>query len=93
MALLDVPATKSALLALRRQLVFAEEGYALLDQKRELLLVELAGVRAAAARSRAAAERTLAAAMAALRAAALDGGTAALDRATAGAAEPPGPDI
>ena len=34
---LNLPPTKSALLELRRRVVFLEEGYALLDRKRELL--------------------------------------------------------
>lgn len=86
MALLDVPATKSSLLALRRQLAFAEEGYALLDQKRELLLAELAVRTAEAGRARAAARESLAAAMAVLSSAELAGGSAAVDRAAAGVA-------
>lgn len=85
MALLDVPATKSALLALRGQLAFAEEGYALLDQKRELLLLELTARRARAAGVRAEAEALLAQAGAALREATLAAGGAALDRAALGA--------
>ncbi len=85
MALLDVPATKSALLALRRQLSFAEEGYGLLDRKRELLLLELAAVRARAAQARAKAAGILAPAFAALREAELAAGSPALDRAALGA--------
>jgi V/A-type H+-transporting ATPase subunit D len=85
MALLDVPSTKSALLALRRQLAFAEEGYALLDQKRELLLLELAERSAAAARQRALALARLDPAFAALREAELEAGSAAVDRAALGA--------
>lgn len=81
MALLDVPATKSGLLAVRRQLDFAQEGYALLDQKRELLLLELAARAGAAAAARREAEAALERARAALREAALDSGGAALDRA------------
>ncbi len=86
MALLDVPSTKSALLALRRQLDFAEEGYGLLEQKRELLLLELQARRARAAPARRAAEETLLRAFAALRTALLDAGSGALDRAALGAA-------
>jgi V/A-type H+-transporting ATPase subunit D len=93
MALLDVPATKSALLALRRQLAFAEEGYALLDQKRELLLLELTARRARAAAARAEAEALLARARAALKEATLDSGGAALDRAALGAPRGDGPEI
>ena len=43
MAKLDVSPTKSSLLALRRQLAFAEEGFELLEQKRQILIVELMG--------------------------------------------------
>ncbi len=86
MALLDVPATKSALLALRRQLVFAREGYELLDRKRELLLAELRTRRAAAAAAREAAEAALRDAFSELRSASLDAGAAVLDGAALGAA-------
>src|SRR5512141_1703544 len=41
MAKLNISPTKSNLLALRRQLAFAEEGYDLLDQKRQILVFEL----------------------------------------------------
>lgn len=85
MALLEVPATKSALLALKRQLAFAEEGYALLDQKRELLLLELEARRGRAAAARREAEEALRKAFAALRSALLDAGSAAVDRAALGA--------
>lgn len=85
MALLEVPATKSALLALRRQLAFAEEGYALLDRKRELLLLELQARRPRAAAARREADAGLAAAFAALREALLDAGSDAVDAAALGA--------
>ncbi len=81
MALLDVPATKSGLLALRRQLDFAQEGYALLDQKRERLLLELTARTGAAAAARREAQAALDRARSALREAVLDSGAAALDRA------------
>ncbi len=84
MALLNVPVTKSVLLGLRRQLEFAEEGYALLDRKRELLLLELAAVKARAARVRAGVLDVIKRAGAALREAGLDSGSSALDRAAAG---------
>lgn len=86
MALLDVPATKSALLALKRQLAFAEEGYGLLDQKRELLRLELEARRGPAAAARREAEDVLKAAFSELRSALLDAGSAAVDRAALGAA-------
>lgn len=85
MAILNVPATKSALQALRRQLEFAEEGYSLLDRKRELLLLELGAVSARAARARGETEAVLGRAFAALREASLGSGSAALDRAALGA--------
>ncbi len=43
MTLLPVAPTKSNLLAVRRQLAFAEEGFDLLDQKRQILTMELLG--------------------------------------------------
>ena len=93
MALMDVPATKSALLALRQQLAFAEEGYSLLDRKRELLLLELGVVRGRAAQARLKAGEILSPAFSALRAAGLAAGGAALDRAAAGAPAAPGVEI
>ncbi len=84
MALLNVPATKSALLALRRQLELAEEGYSLLDRKRELLLLELGVLSGRAAKARAAAREVLARALSELREAELDAGSAAVDRAALG---------
>ena len=85
MPILDVPPTRTALLALRRQLAFAEEGYSLLDRKRELLLLELAEYRRRAVLSRRGLEERLAAAFSALREAVLDAGSAAVDRAALGA--------
>ncbi|HOW53746.1 MAG TPA: V-type ATP synthase subunit D [Syntrophorhabdaceae bacterium] len=41
MGKLDVAPTKSNLLELKRQLAFAEEGYDLLEQKRQILIFEL----------------------------------------------------
>ena len=84
MALLNIAPTKSNLLSLRRQLVFAEEGYDLLEQKRQILVFELAGclVRARDAEIRAA--KVLGRAYAALREAALDMGGGALDLAAFG---------
>ncbi|HNW43333.1 MAG TPA: V-type ATP synthase subunit D [Elusimicrobiales bacterium] len=93
MALMEVPATKSALLALRRQLAFAEEGYELLERKRELLLLELAAARGQAAPLRAGAAEILREAFSALRGAELSAGGAALDRAAPGAPPAPAPVI
>ena len=81
MAKLHVAPTKSSLLTLKRQRAFAEEGYDLLEQKREILILELMN-RLERARQ---ADRKLAAAaqraFAALREATLDAGSEALDRA------------
>ncbi len=85
MALLDLPATKSSLLALKRQLAFAEEGYSLLDQKRELLLGELTVTSGRARQARLKAEDALRRAFSALREATLDAGSSAVDRAALGA--------
>lgn len=82
---MNMPATKTAVLELKRQLVFAEEGFSLLDQKRELLLLELAERSGRAARERKLAEKALAKAFAALREAELDAGSEAVDRAALGA--------
>lgn len=81
MAKLNVAPTKSTYLALRRQLEFAEEGYDLLDQKRQILIFELMS---RLGRARDAERRTaeaMAAAFAALRDAMLGIGSDALDRA------------
>lgn len=84
MGLLKVPVTKSALLGLRRQLEFAEEGYSLLDRKRELLLLELVALAGRARSARGAVLEALGRAYPALREAELDAGSAALDRAALG---------
>src|SRR6516164_512622 len=41
MAKLNIAPTRSNLLALKRQLAFAEEGYDLLEQKRQTMILEL----------------------------------------------------
>ena len=84
MARLNIAPTKSNLLAIKRQLAFAEEGYDLLEQKRQILILELMNRlgRIRAVEQRAA--ETFQRAFAALREASLDIGTAALDRAALG---------
>ncbi len=81
MAKLNLAPTKSNLLSLKRQLAFAQEGYDLLEQKRQILIFELMN-RLNRARD---AERELAEAckkaFAALREAELDLGSEALDGA------------
>jgi V/A-type H+-transporting ATPase subunit D len=81
MARLAIAPTKSHLQTLRKQLGFAEEGYDLLEQKRQILVLELMR---RAARVRALEERTCEAlrqAHAAQREATLEIGTDALERA------------
>lgn len=81
MAKLNLPPTKSNLLLLKRQLGFAQEGYDLLDQKRQILVFELMNRldRARAAERRV--EAALREAYTALREALLDVGSEGLDRA------------
>ena len=80
MAKLQVAPTKSSLLALKRNLAFAQEGYDLLEQKRQILIFELMS-RLTRARD---AERRIADAITAafrvLREATLDVGSDGLDR-------------
>lgn len=83
---LNIAPTKSNFLSLKRQLAFAEEGYDLLEQKRQILIFELMN---RLGRVRDLEHRILEAmrrAFAALREAALDIGSAALDRAALGVA-------
>lgn len=81
MARLDISPTKSSLLALRRQLAFAEEGFDLLEQKRQILIVELMGRLARAREVERHIEAVLRSAFGTLRQATLDIGSVALDRA------------
>lgn len=84
MAKLNIAPTKSSLLSLKKQLAFAEEGYDLLEQKRQILIFELMSRlnRARDAESKIA--ETFKRAFAALREATLDIGSEALDRAALG---------
>lgn len=81
MAKLNIAPTKSNLLSLKRQLAFAEEGYDLLEQKRQILIFELMSRlnRARDVETRIA--EAFKRAFAALREAELDVGSDALDRA------------
>jgi V/A-type H+/Na+-transporting ATPase subunit D len=81
---LNVPPTKSKLLTLKRELAFAEEGYDLLDQKRQILIFELMSRLDRAQEVERRVAETLGRAYAALCDALLDVGTEALDRATLG---------
>ncbi|MCC7377414.1 MAG: V-type ATP synthase subunit D [Verrucomicrobiales bacterium] len=85
---LNLPPTKSNLLLLRRQLAVAEEGYDLLEQKRQILLLEL---RQRLEPALAAEEQVRARCQTArshLCEATLDNGSAALDRAALGTTDP-----
>lgn len=84
MAKLNIAPTKSSLLNLQRQLAFAEEGYDLLEQKRQILIFELMSRLKRACDVEAKATELLARAFAALREATLDIGSEALDRAALG---------
>ncbi len=81
---LNVPPTKSKLLALKRQLAFAEEGYDLLDQKRQILIYELMSRLDHAEETERHLEEAARRAHGALREALLDVGSNALDRAALG---------
>ncbi len=81
---LNVPPTKSRLLALKRQLAFAEEGYDLLDQKRQILVFELMSRLDRAQEAEGRVEEALRRAYDALGEAVLDIGSAALDCAALG---------
>lgn len=85
MTKLNISPTKSNFLSLKRQLDFAEEGYDLLEQKRQILIFELMSRLARADEvERRVTESTLGA-HAALREATLDIGSGALERAGTGA--------
>ncbi len=81
MAKLNVPPTKSNVLALKRQLAFAREGYDLLDQKRQILIFELMSRLERARQSERQVEAALRDAYRALSEALLDSGSEALDKA------------
>ena len=84
MGKLNVAPTKSNLLALKRQLAFAEEGYDLLEQKRQILVSELMRRLARVRDAQSEAAEVLRRAFDALSEAQLDSGSEALDRASLG---------
>lgn len=84
MGKLNVAPTKSNLLLLKRQLAFAEEGYDLLEQKRQILIFELMSRLNRAQEAEKGVAESLQRAFAALREAQLDGGSEALERAALG---------
>ncbi len=78
---LNVSPTKSNLLALRRQLAFAQEGYDLLDQKRQILVFELMSRLERARQTERRVEEASRLAYVALRETLLDLGAVGVDRA------------
>lgn len=89
MARLNVAPTKSNFLLFKRQLAFAEEGYDLLEQKRQILIFELMSRLGRAREAERKVAEALALAHAALREATLDLGSAGLNRAALGAKADP----
>jgi V/A-type H+-transporting ATPase subunit D len=81
MAKLNVAPTKSNLIALKRQLAFAEEGYELLEQKRQILVTELMKRVDRVLEARTETQEALKHAFEVLREAQLDNGSEALARA------------
>lgn len=84
MAKLSIAPTKSNLLTLKRQLAFAEEGYDLLEQKRQILVSELMKRLARVREVQQSAAQKLRDAFEALGEAQLDEGSDALARASLG---------
>lgn len=78
---LNVAPTKSNLISLKRQLAVAEEGYELLEQKRQILIAELMKRVARVRQARAESREALRLAFAALDEAQLDAGSETLRRA------------
>lgn len=84
MARLAIPATKSNLLRFSEELVFAKEGRDLLDEKREILIMEIMGTLEDAHRKRITMEKELVEAYQALGVAKVLIGTENLQRAALG---------
>lgn len=82
MGKLNIAPTKSNLLVLKRQLTFAEEGYDLLEQKRQILIFELMSRLKRAVDAEQNVHESLRQAFAKLQEARLDSGSEAIDRAT-----------
>ena len=81
MSKLNIAPTKSNLLSLKRQLAFAEEGYDLLEQKRQILILELVSRLKRLREVQSTVALTLKEAFAHLRGAQFDIGSDQLDRA------------
>ena len=84
MARLNVSPTKSTYFELKKALDFASEGFDLLDEKRQILVLELMGRVEAARRAQADVDEHMAAAFAALREAVVHRGVAAMHAESAG---------
>ncbi len=82
MARYEVAPTRSNLLNLRRDLDLADQGYELLEQKREILVVELKGLTARAVEAQKKVDEELAKAYAALREAQLAQGSSGVSFAS-----------
>ena len=82
MGKLNIAPTKSNLLVLKKQLTFAEEGYDLLEQKRQILIFELMSRLARARDAEQGVAKALGLAFAALQEAQLEIGSDNIDRAT-----------
>jgi V/A-type H+-transporting ATPase subunit D len=78
MARYEVAPTRTNLLGLKRDLDFALEGYELLEQKREILVVELKGLTARAVEAQKKVDEELARAFAALKEAELASGSSGI---------------
>ncbi|HEU6446939.1 MAG TPA: V-type ATP synthase subunit D [Verrucomicrobiae bacterium] len=89
MAKLNIAPTKSNFLSLKRQLAFAEEGYDLLEQKRQILIFELMSRLKRAQELEQGARQLLRRAYSSLREATLDSGSERLDRAALGVKQNP----
>lgn len=87
MSRIDIAPTRSSLLTLTRQLGFAQEGFELLDQKRQILVIELMGRLERAVVLERRVVGGLEEAHAALTEAELDVGCAALDAVAIGVSE------
>jgi len=83
-ARLNVPATKTTFFSIREGLAFATEGFDLLDEKRQILVLELMGRVEAARRVQKEVDDHMKAAFAALREAVLERGLAAMEAESAG---------
>ncbi len=82
MAKLNIAPTKSNLLVLKKQLAFAEEGYDLLEQKRQILIFELMSRLNRARDAEQNVAEAIRRAFVALREAQMDSGSEAIDRAS-----------